>query len=62
MNALDYIRLMVTAKRNFYFSIPTDEANRVGRVYDDVVGIIDEIEEVLVHVGPPLMVADEKET
>ncbi len=45
MNALDYLRLLMTAKRNFYSTFPSDvEAQIIARIYDEVVGLINDIE------------------
>ncbi len=47
MNALDYIRLLMTAKRNFYSHISTPTAEFKAEIYDEVICLINDIEKEL---------------
>ncbi len=56
MITTDYIRLIATAKRNFFQVVKTDTAQGQAKAYDDIVQLINSIEEVLVEtqiVPPP---------
>lgn len=54
MNALDYVRLLMTAKRNFYWDIQTPTAQKKGDIYGEVVSLINDIEqEIPIAFEPP---------